>query len=367
MTCCGAAAKGWSPAVSSATTACEPELPAACQWDDIADLPKEPPLGCRWADMSSEDEDLVETPAAIDPGRPLRGTSPGLGSPGRRGELLRHEPLAPRGCQEARGLRAAAPDFVPTLTMVCPLVGVCCVVPEVAQQPPLGHGQVLAAVAAVPMLAPALAHPCSPTLVGPHSQVPRVCGPAEFEAQGASASAPPRPTEQLRRPRHARKPRPAPLRTPTSATDNSLALVEEPAVLDRPAVAAVAAAPAVQQGQMPEATEEEWQHRVEMRQRSIALAKATFVYRWYSGLRRCEEREEGEPQTPDPTDRTISKRHWKYLVQRWREALHNLHLEDRSGSTQSADDWQSTVTTATTATGSASTVAMDGDDASFSA
>jgi hypothetical protein len=104
---------------------------------------------------------------------------------------------------------------------------------------------------------------------------------------------------------------------------------------------------------MPEATEEEWQHRVEVREKSVAISKETTVYQWYSGLKPREARVDGEPMTPDPRDRTVSKRRWKYLVQCWRTSMHSMYIEDSQMSRQSTDDrhstddWASTVTVTT--------------------
>jgi len=99
----------------------------------------------------------------------------------------------------------------------------------------------------------------------------------------------------------------------------------------------------LQQGEMPEATEEEWQHRVEVREKSVAISKETAVYQWYSSLKPREARDNGEPMTPDPTDRTVSKRRWKYLVQCWRTSMHSMYIEEEGG--HSTDDWASTATT----------------------
>jgi hypothetical protein len=79
---------------------------------------------------------------------------------------------------------------------------------------------------------------------------------------------------------------------------------------------------------IPEASEDVWQHRREIRQRAITLGKDTREYQWYSELKRPEDREEGEPVTPDPRDRTVSKRHWKYTVQQWRFRLKQQYLDD---------------------------------------
>lgn len=86
---------------------------------------------------------------------------------------------------------------------------------------------------------------------------------------------------------------------------------------------------------LPPATEEEWQHRIAMRTKSIAVGKETQEYRWFamsrSECRSAGQPEEDEPLTPDPRDRTISKRQWKYRVQVWRQTLKQQHTEYCSG------------------------------------
>merc|ERR1712037_1036962 len=71
-------------------------------------------------------------------------------------------------------------------------------------------------------------------------------------------------------------------------------------------------------GQIPEASEEQWQHRAEMRRKSVALVKSTCAYEWYSLAKPQRAMENCEPSTPDAMDRTISKRQWRCNVERWR-------------------------------------------------
>merc|ERR1719247_909512 len=96
--------------------------------------------------------------------------------------------------------------------------------------------------------------------------------------------------------------------------------------------------------EMPEMSEDAWERRCATRQRAISFGKATTEYARY-----CEARELGELEgessglvTPNPMDRTISKRQWKYIVQQWRNALKRLHglATDGAdtGSTASADE-----------------------------
>lgn len=318
MSCCSLKARAYTGS-SSASTACDTDVPAGCRWADLADL--------------SEDEDAIETSFTADAvtrpelGNPRRGalsSGPDTSEHGSWTPLL--DPVTPENRQEGWRPNASAPEFIPTLTMACPLVGICCVIPEYAANLPGCFGPVLA-MGTLPLVLP------SSDNFG--------CA-----VKGASNTCSSKSTEAARprKPGQARKPRP-----PALLTSNCRRTKCEPLQAGPP------------QGEMPEASEEEWQHRVEMRQKSVTLSKETAVYQWYSGLKLREEREVCEPMTPDPTDRTVSKRHWKYLVQRWRTAMYSLYLEDGNGSTQSADDWESMVT-ATTETGGA-TATTDPDDA----
>lgn len=66
---------------------------------------------------------------------------------------------------------------------------------------------------------------------------------------------------------------------------------------------------------------EDWKHRVEKRGRAVDMIKATPDYRAYSKARPAGERLQGEPRTPEATDRTVSKRRWEQEVQQWRAGL----------------------------------------------
>ena len=61
---------------------------------------------------------------------------------------------------------------------------------------------------------------------------------------------------------------------------------------------------------VPDATEEEWQRRLEKRRRIIDIVKSGTDYA-DAGTRSV---------TPDPTTRT-SKRHWEHAMKEWRKAL----------------------------------------------
>lgn len=107
------------------------------------------------------------------------------------------------------------------------------------------------------------------------------------------------------------------------------------------------AAPVPGHHEIPDASEEDWQHRQEVRQRAIDAGKSTREYQWYSEQRKQEEeRVESVPMTPDAADRSVSKRRWKYDVHQWRLALKQRYLGER-GSVASAEDCQSVLTAMT--------------------
>jgi len=72
---------------------------------------------------------------------------------------------------------------------------------------------------------------------------------------------------------------------------------------------------------VPAATDEEWEARGAKREREVLAIKALQSYRWYAEVFPPHKRGDDEPQTPDPHDRRVSKRMWKWSVERWRLQL----------------------------------------------
>lgn len=83
---------------------------------------------------------------------------------------------------------------------------------------------------------------------------------------------------------------------------------------------------------LPPASEEDWQHREEKRRRALMIVKASDEYQAYSTAKCSSPRKECEPQTPDASDRLISKRRWEQEVQQWRAGLRTWCV-DRQGLT----------------------------------
>lgn len=84
---------------------------------------------------------------------------------------------------------------------------------------------------------------------------------------------------------------------------------------------------------IPEASEEEWHHRILKRERAVNTIKASKEYHLFLEVRpRREDRLDGEPSTPEAQDRNTSKRRWEYEVQQWRAGLKQWcqdHVGDR--------------------------------------
>lgn len=78
-----------------------------------------------------------------------------------------------------------------------------------------------------------------------------------------------------------------------------------------------------------EATEEEWEHRESMRAKAVAQCKASSEYQRCHRLRTGAD---SEPLTPNHADRSISKRQWKFLLQRWRLEMQR-YLEENEVNT----------------------------------
>lgn len=76
-----------------------------------------------------------------------------------------------------------------------------------------------------------------------------------------------------------------------------------------------------QKRQMPYATDEEWDHRIAKREKEVMTIKSLRGYKLYIDAVPQSLRSEDDPVTPDPRDRSISKRSWKWSVEHWRLAL----------------------------------------------
>lgn len=91
--------------------------------------------------------------------------------------------------------------------------------------------------------------------------------------------------------------------------------------------------------EMPEATDEVWQHRQEARQKDIELIMATDVYKRFCSA--VPKTEQFSFACPDPYDRTISKRKWKNAINSWHHqvflAAHSADQAEESDRTPNSE------------------------------
>lgn len=85
-----------------------------------------------------------------------------------------------------------------------------------------------------------------------------------------------------------------------------------------------------QKRQMPPATDEEWETRIAKREKEVATIKSLQSYRLYVEVFPPDNRGPEDPQTPDPSDRLVSKRMWKWNVEKWRLQLKGCCVYSRS-------------------------------------
>merc|ERR1719343_130374 len=81
---------------------------------------------------------------------------------------------------------------------------------------------------------------------------------------------------------------------------------------------------------MPYATDEEWVARISKREKEVQTIKSLQSYRLYVEVFPRGERGEDDPKTPDPSDRTVSKRMWKWNVEKWRLQLKSRCVYSRA-------------------------------------
>jgi len=73
--------------------------------------------------------------------------------------------------------------------------------------------------------------------------------------------------------------------------------------------------------EIPPATEAEWELRIAKREKEVETIKSLPSYKLYCDILPPDLRGDGDPKTPDPRDRNVSKRMWKWTVERWRLEL----------------------------------------------
>eukprot|EP00930_Biecheleria_cincta_P055800 TRINITY_DN4206_c0_g1_i2.p1 TRINITY_DN4206_c0_g1~~TRINITY_DN4206_c0_g1_i2.p1 ORF type:complete len:296 (+),score=47.83 TRINITY_DN4206_c0_g1_i2:52-888(+) len=92
------------------------------------------------------------------------------------------------------------------------------------------------------------------------------------------------------------------------------------------------------QSEEPEATEEDWERRAQRCSRDIANSKMFAEYGLYLSHIPKSDREADEPLTPDPVDRSISKRQWMYRLRQWQSALKRYAVVGEAGASVASGD-----------------------------
>jgi hypothetical protein len=123
-------------------------------------------------------------------------------------------------------------------------------------------------------------------------------------------------------------------RADSKTTSASAASLVQPGVyLEACASSASATAtPPISQSdaQVQEVSEEDWVRRLQKRRNAVASTKLTPEYLEFASMRargqrplqaESEDAALSSPRTPEPDDRTVSKRRWEELVRTWRAGL----------------------------------------------
>lgn len=82
--------------------------------------------------------------------------------------------------------------------------------------------------------------------------------------------------------------------------------------------------------QIPNASDQEWEQRTGKREKEVQTIKSMQSYRLYVEVFPQDHREDDDPKTPDPFDRSISKRQWKWNVEKWRLQLKSRCVYSRA-------------------------------------
>lgn len=287
------------------------------------------PRAVRWADIGASDSEgedvLPAVPFSIDDSyreapvpsledsrsglnRRLAGCSAGLGEERpqdftfllERPRATSEETRASTTESPAWRPNVHAPEFIPTLSMSCPLVGLIA---------------------------------GSPNMEALECRGPSEAAVAPFTTPEKSRAPSPGPSGERRRRRGGKR---------RSLLQEPLQKRSRSAENENSGSQAVVQGEQVHHDALPEATEEDWQRRGEVRRKAVETIKQFPEYQWYAAATPREEREAGAPTTPDPQDRTISKRKWKFLTTTWRSSLKQRYTEEGHGSVVPTEDPEGT-------------------------
>lgn len=278
----------------------------------------------RWADIAVSDDDLEDheevnsIPLAVDdsyqeaPLASLEDSKSGLNldfatrrleSGPKDFDFLMKAKKTQENADDSWTPNLEAPEFIPAFTVVCPLVEACLLAHEA---PHLTVFEVPS-----PSKGRRVAHSSLEANLTPEKTI-------DFSRPFADAM-----SSSGGRPDRKRRPPPlfqiqAPSQKTTKRQERQVAAF---AVRQRLQSDAMSESCSVVHSEATEATEEEWEHRAEMRAKSIALCKQAPEYQRFAEHRKQRNREADEPSTPNPTDRSISKRQWKHNLQQWRNSF----------------------------------------------
>lgn len=91
--------------------------------------------------------------------------------------------------------------------------------------------------------------------------------------------------------------------------------------------------PTTRNGRIPQASEETWEHRIRKRVVCVERIKAQPEFRYSEVVERRQQVQKSHsspsllpsPRTPDPNDRSVSKRGWEEAIIAWKDALRSCH------------------------------------------
>jgi len=280
-------------------------------------------------------------------------------------------------CEDQSLLNADAPEFIPTLSHDCPVVGFCEAIPEAMEfctaVAPLSRGDLAecspsTAVQRSPQRRSFVSSAssgdevvCSGTPTSNGSSFTLTLQEFEFgtPTRGSSRSSFCMPAVALQS--SAKKTAAARKRCAAVGPGLKCPAMKRTKSEERGEVVKVHT-----KSEMPELSQEDWENRCATRHRAIEFGKATPEYARYCEARAAGEADESGLMTPDPLDRSVSKRQWKYIVQQWRNELKQRYGSATdggdTGSTGSVDEGLSVITGVTDEADANSTTC--GDDGS---
>jgi len=298
-------------------------------------------VAARWADVSDAEESETEWEGSEEGStmsppkwmKNLWGTSaPAHGEPTAlvaaeevsQWEKEQRDLILATAAEQARDLRmnAYAPEFIPTLSMQCPLVGVCSVIHE-ANEEEQDDARLHTEEVAVNIFC---AYNPEQTM---HAEAPFTMWEEEAPRNRSSSQK-----------QAAKKKKPFWRRHHSSQREEDVPEVkqgESPEKSSERCQTVTSSESDIRHQEEVCLPEEEHQRRMAIRQRGVDIGKQSKEYLWYvQHTQNCDSEEMAKLRDgPDPTDRSISKRSWKYQLHVWRDTL-NWHYLQEAGKPEGA-------------------------------